>query len=75
VLGEQDREIAELLERHGLPAAARTNRTRRTARRLSIEQHSRIRRLYAPDFAIYDAVSRAPGTGKDEMSEIAVPQV
>ena len=75
LLGEQDAEIAALLDSHGFAPPGYANRTSRTARRLSAAQRARVERIYAPDFAIYDVVSRVPGAGRDELAEVRVPQV
>lgn len=74
-IGEQDEAIDSLLSAHGFPPVRRLNRTRRAQRRLSNEQRARVERLYAPDFALYEAVTRSPGIGKDDLAAIAVPQV
>jgi hypothetical protein len=75
VLGEQDAEIASLLDSKGFAPPGYANRTRRAARRLSTAQRARVERIYAPDFAMYDAVLRLPGAGRDQLAEIRVPQV
>jgi hypothetical protein len=75
VIGEQDAEIAALLEARGFPPPTHANRTRRAARRLSPQQKARIEHIYASDLAIYDAVSRVPGASGAELAHIVVPQV
>jgi hypothetical protein len=75
IIGEQDRAIAALLESHGLAPPSRANRTKRAEQQLSALQRERLERIYGPDFAIYEAVQRAPGAGCTELGGISVPQV
>ena len=75
VIGQQDGGIAALLADHRMPMVAWANRTRRVSRHLSGEQRVRVEQLYAPDFELYDAVSRSPGAGRDALTGITVPRV
>jgi hypothetical protein len=75
IVGEQDAEIAALLDSHGFPPPPHVNRTRRATRQLSSAQRARIERIYAPDLAIYETVARLPGASRVELAHIQVPQV
>lgn len=75
VLGEQDREIAALLRRHGLDAPSHVNRTRRSLQVLSVDQKARVERLFHTDFLLHEAVGRTPGAGRVALAAMSVPQV
>lgn len=75
IVGEHNREIGRLLESRCLPPLAHVNRTQRSKRQLSPTQLERLERIYAPDFALYAAVSAEPGIGGRSLGWIAVPQM
>lgn len=53
--------LSRFLAERGLPPMPHSNATQRRARTLSVEQHDRLRRLYATDYALYAALKNAGG--------------
>lgn len=69
LIGEQNLELERFLAGKGFPAPSRINTTMRVERRLSIDQISRLRRLYEPDFTLYSQVREAPGMSGQELED------